>query len=329
MDKGRYTKGLHDLGRGCWAWLQPDGGWGWSNAGLVCDGGESLLVDTLFDLRLTAEMLAAMRASIPAAARIGALVNTHANGDHCYGNQLVADARIIASRASAAEMDELPPEAMARFMENGRAMGPGGAFLAKIFAPFEFKGIRHTPPTETFDKELRLRVGGKEVVLIEVGPAHTPGDLIVWIPDARVVLAADILFIGVTPIMWAGPVERWIAALERLLDLGAERFLPGHGPVCGPDEVRRLADYWRWLDGAARRRLAAGSSPTEAAREIVLGDEIADLGFADWLAPERTLVNVGTIDAHRRGVAGPRSPRDLVGAFFGMALLARDRDARR
>ena len=81
-----YTKGLHELGNGCFAYLQPDGGWGWSNAGLVTDAGASLLVDTLFDLALTREMLAAMRRATPAAARIGALVNTHANGDHCYGN---------------------------------------------------------------------------------------------------------------------------------------------------------------------------------------------------------------------------------------------------
>src|SRR6266852_6822546 len=57
--KGPYTKGLHDLGNGCYAWLQPDGSWGWSNAGLVVDSGESLLVDTLFDLKLTGEMLTA------------------------------------------------------------------------------------------------------------------------------------------------------------------------------------------------------------------------------------------------------------------------------
>ena len=92
-----YTKGLHELGNGLYAWLQPDGGWGWSNAGLVVDGDRSLLVDTLFDLKLTREMLAAMRARHAAAARIDTLVNTHANGDHCYGNQLVAGARIIAS----------------------------------------------------------------------------------------------------------------------------------------------------------------------------------------------------------------------------------------
>src|SRR5580658_361282 len=52
MAKWHYTKGAHDLGNGCFAYLQPDGTWGWSNAGLVTDGGETLLVDTLFDLRL-------------------------------------------------------------------------------------------------------------------------------------------------------------------------------------------------------------------------------------------------------------------------------------
>ena len=62
-----YTKGLHDLGSGGYAWMQPDGGWGWSNAGLIVDGDEALLVDTLFDVRLTREMLDAMRAAEPAA----------------------------------------------------------------------------------------------------------------------------------------------------------------------------------------------------------------------------------------------------------------------
>ena len=52
-----FTHGLHDLGSGGDAWIQPDGGWGWSNAGLIVDGEESLLVDTLFDLKLTQEQL--------------------------------------------------------------------------------------------------------------------------------------------------------------------------------------------------------------------------------------------------------------------------------
>src|SRR5947209_11403170 len=99
-----YSRGLHEVGDGLFAYLQPDGSWGWSNAGLVADSGQTLLIDTLFDLRLTERMLAEMRSAVPAAASIDTLVNTHANGDHCYGNQLLAGARIVASEQTAAEM---------------------------------------------------------------------------------------------------------------------------------------------------------------------------------------------------------------------------------
>ena len=136
-------------------------------------------------------------------------------------------------------------------------------------------------------------------------------------------------FIGVTPIMSAGPLAGWVAALERLLDLGAKRFVPGPFPVCGPDKVRSLVDYWRWLERAAGERLEAGTSPAATARELVLGDEIAERGFADWLGPERALVSVGTIDAHRRGIAKPPQPRQLIAAFSRMALLARDLHGRK
>ena len=49
----QYRKGLQDIGNGCFAWLQPDGGWGFSNSGLISDGGETLLVDTLIDRKST------------------------------------------------------------------------------------------------------------------------------------------------------------------------------------------------------------------------------------------------------------------------------------
>ncbi len=83
-----FTRGLHGVAEGVHAYLQPDGGWGWSNAGLVEGDDASLLVDTLFDLHLTGRMLEAM-GEVTARRPIGTLVNTHANGDHCYGNELV------------------------------------------------------------------------------------------------------------------------------------------------------------------------------------------------------------------------------------------------
>src|SRR6202158_2874735 len=103
--KWPFKKGLQDLGNRCYAYLQPDGSWGWSNAGLVVDSGHSLLVDTLFDLKLTREMLATMRRAEPTAtAKIATLVNTHSNGDHCFGNELVEGAEIIASKGCDEEM---------------------------------------------------------------------------------------------------------------------------------------------------------------------------------------------------------------------------------
>jgi cyclase len=340
----RFEGGLTEVGSGVHAWLQPNGLLGESNAGLVVGDGASLLVDTLWDPRLTRRMLAAM-APVIEMAPIETLVNTHSDGDHWWGNQEVAGAQIITTEAARALMEDESPAEMKRFGALARALRFAGslpvpyprrgavatiaAYVSEVLAPFSFDEVRLVPPTRTFSGELELAVGGREVNLIEVGPAHTAGDLIVWVPDAKVAIAADILFIGITPIMWAGPLDGWIAALERLLLLGAEQFIPGHGPVCGSDEVRRLIDYWRWLDEAAGQRLDAGVSPTEAARELVLGDEIAERGFADRLAPERALVSVGTIDAQRRGAATARGPRELIAAFFRMALLARDLEERR
>ena len=102
-----YTLGLHEVGDNSYAYLQPDGGWGYSNAGLIVGDGVSLLVDTLFDLRLTASMLDSMSVATRSAP-IATVVNTHANGDHCYGNQLVTGAEIVASSATAHEMMEVP-----------------------------------------------------------------------------------------------------------------------------------------------------------------------------------------------------------------------------
>ena len=314
MAEFAFSRGLHDLGNGAWAWLQPDGSWGWSNAGLVTDGGEALLVDTLFDLRLTAEMLDAMRKSVPAAARIGTLVNTHANGDHCYGNQLVAGARIVASRASAEEMDELPPASMAGLMKNAAALGPGGEFLRSVFAPFDFEGIVHTPPTQTFSGELRLRVGAKEVVLIEVGPAHTKGDVLVHVPADGVVYTGDILFIEGTPIMWQGPVANWIAACERIARLGAAIVVPGHGPITDAKGALAVRDYLVYVRDEARRRFDAGLSAADAARDIALGD------FSSWGDAERIAVNVHTL--YREWSHGDHGRANALELFALMAELA-------
>ena len=113
--------GLHEVGDGCFAYLQPDGGWGWSNAGLVVGDGASLLVDTLFDLRAHGRRCSTRWPPHVRRRRSATVVNTHANGDHCYGNQLVAGAEIVASTAAAEEMAEVPPALLAGARRRARA----------------------------------------------------------------------------------------------------------------------------------------------------------------------------------------------------------------
>jgi cyclase len=311
-----YVKGLQEVGDGLYAYLQPDGSWGWSNAGLVVDGERTLLIDTLFDLSLTEQMLRAMRDAVPAAARIDTLVNTHANGDHCYGNQLVGGARIVASERTAAEMTELPPAAMAALVEQAPEMGELGAFFLECFGAFDFKGIELALPEETFSGELTMRVGDRELRLIEVGPAHTRGDTLVHVPAQRILFSGDILFAESHPIAWAGPVSNWIVACDRILAMDLEAIVPGHGPLAGPEAVRELKAYFEHLYSEAGRCHAAEMSPLQAARAISLER------WADWGEGERLVVNVANI---YRELAGDPEPLNPLAAFQQMAELARSR----
>jgi glyoxylase-like metal-dependent hydrolase (beta-lactamase superfamily II) len=313
-----YSKGLKDIGNGLYAWLQPDGGWGWSNAGLIRDGEASLLVDTLFDMGLTRDMLAAMEdaSGIPAS-RIGTIVNTHANGDHCHGNGCCPQAEIIASEASAKEMAEVPPATLAMFKAAGAKLGPAGAYFADIFAPFDFEDVDERMPTRTFSGTLDLKVGDKAVKLIEVGPAHTGGDVLVHVPGDRTVFTGDILFIDGTPLMWAGPVRNWIGACEKIIAMDVDVIVPGHGPITDKAGVQRVADYLAYVDREARKRFDAGLPVREAALDIALGD------FASWGDAERIAVNVDSLYREYRG-DGKVTP---VIELFG--LMAELRDAQR
>lgn len=317
MTKIPYTAGLHELGDGCHAYLQPDGGWGWSNAGLIVGDGQSLLVDTLFDLDLTATMLDAL-APLTRAAPVDTAVNTHANGDHCYGNAELTrrrpDVDIVASTATANEMSEVPPAMLAAL---NHAPGEVGELFRSFFGEFSFDGIELVPPTTTFDGRLDLDVGGRRVALIEVGPAHTAGDTIVHVPDARTVYTGDILFIGGTPIVWAGPLSNWVAACDLMLGLDVASVVPGHGPVTDRNGIIAVRDYVSFVDEQATARHDAGMDAFDAARDM--GRQLGlDERFAGWGEFGRIAVNVATV---YRSLDPAHETPDVIEQFRRMAEL--------
>ena len=320
MANWQYEKGLHETGNGIYAYLQPDGGWGWSNAGLVVDHGSSLLVDTLFDAVLTREMLNVMAdASGVTAEAIDTVVNTHANGDHTHGNGLCTKAEVIASEASAREMESFTPAMMQSFMDSAETLGEAGDYLKDVFGPFDFSSIAEKLPTKTFSDELCLEVGAKSVHLLEVGPAHTRGDVLVHVPEDRTIFTGDILFIEGTPLMWAGPVANWIRACDRIIDLDPEVIVPGHGPITDVAGVAQVKAYLQYIEREARARFDAGLSVREAALDIALGD------FDRWIDSERIAINVDTLYREFSGIKGSTDTLEMFGLMAEVRRLRRQR----
>ena len=137
-----FRQGVHDLGDGLYGYVQPDGTWGWSNAGLIVSGGSTLLIDTLMSVPLTRAMLAAFARQVKGGAAIDTVVNTHANPDHFFGNGLVADAQIIATQATAQEMAEFNPRMLAEPVGQLPADGRRRRIsLRNMGRKFDFSGV--------------------------------------------------------------------------------------------------------------------------------------------------------------------------------------------
>lgn len=297
-EPARFERGFRRVGEGTWAWLQPNGGLGESNAGLIASDEHVLLVDTLWDLALTRRMLAEARALVDAAPET--VVNTHSDGDHVWGNQLLAGARIISTAAAKGLMTLDTPRDLRRLKRLGKVLRP----LGREMAPFDWADVELTLPNETFEGELSVAVGEREVQLIEVGPAHTAGDAVVWASDVSVCFAADILFIGCTPITWAGPIGGWLAAIERISSLGAVTFVPGHGPVCDQAAVDLLREYLEWAQAEGGGQLDRDIPPAKAARKLLLSDEFQSLPWSAWSDPARLVITLSTEQYRREGGEG-------------------------
>jgi cyclase len=257
-------------------------GTGWSNSGLVVAGG-GLVVDSLYDVRLTRRLADLYAEVLPDAPT--RLVNTHHNGDHCWGNQVFAGAEIIAHRGCADRFADFAPDRaeMIRTMvdppESMRA-------IHDEWADFDFSDVVLTPPTTVIETDLVLDLDGLRVDLLHVGPAHTEGDLVVHVPEEGVVLMGDVLFNKCAPIGWEGSTDNWIAALRRVEDLEPQFVVPGHGPVCDLDGLREARRYFEAVQDRARDSWAAGEPVLECCESIDLGP------WAAWDEPWRLAANV-------------------------------------
>jgi glyoxylase-like metal-dependent hydrolase (beta-lactamase superfamily II) len=308
---------LRELAPRVFACLQEERGLGTSNSGLV-DAGGGLVVDTFWDLPHTRALVATYARVWERPAR--RVVNTHHNGDHTWGNQLFPDAEIIGHRACAAGFTRERPETLAMLRAGRGSADPVVDDLARQLEPWDFTGIRPTPPTTLIDAHTTLDLGGLAVELVPVGPAHTAGDVLVHVPAARVVFAGDVLFRRCTPIGWDGTTDGWLAALDTIVALAPDVVVPGHGPLCGLEGPREMRAYLVHVRDEARHFFARGVPALEAAARIDLGP------YAAWTEPERIYFQVERAYRELRGEPWD-APIDVTAMFRGLWELRRRRAA--
>ncbi|MEV8434865.1 MBL fold metallo-hydrolase (plasmid) [Streptomyces sp. HUAS 31] len=281
-----HEASLTTVADGVHAWVQPDGSWWVNNAGVIETGDGVILVDTCATEARTRSLLAAVD-SVSRGGPILAAINTHAHGDHTYGNSLLPqETMIIAHEHTRTGMsqdtllDDCPP----------------------IWSPMpDWGSVTRRLPVLTTGDALTLHHGGVRVEARHPGyPAHTAGDLVVWLPDQRVLFTGDLLFHQVTPLTLSGVLDGALRALDWIAQFEPARVVPGHGPVIDAGDLPGVLEthrrYYEFVRTNADKGRAEGLPPLAVARRVPLGE------FAGLPDAERFVLNLHRAYADRTGL---------------------------
>jgi glyoxylase-like metal-dependent hydrolase (beta-lactamase superfamily II) len=208
-----------------------------SNAGVIVTDGGVVVIDALGSPPLAQRLIdeIAKITSLP----IRWVIVTHYHADHVYGLQAfrALGAKIVAHSAAR------------EYLQSDTARLRMEASRQELFPWIDETTQLQDPDQWLEDQPLHLKVGSIELVLKHVGPAHTPEDLVVYMPAAGVLFAGDLVFRGRVPFVGQANSRRWIDALDKLLAFDARIVVPGHGAIStdvGTD-LRQTRDYLAYL----------------------------------------------------------------------------------
>jgi glyoxylase-like metal-dependent hydrolase (beta-lactamase superfamily II) len=183
-----------------------------------------------------------------------AVINTGGQDHRWFGNAWFKGrgARLIAATATVADQ---------------KARLDQQVDIARRLIGEGFAGTEPVTADETFDGDTALKIGGVVFELRPVGPAHTPGDTLVWLPDARVMISGDVVFtdrlLGVMPY---SSTKGWTAAFLKMAAFNPRAIIPGHG---NPSDLSKAYaetfDYLTWLRRSVGKLIAGGGDMQAAA----------------------------------------------------------------
>jgi glyoxylase-like metal-dependent hydrolase (beta-lactamase superfamily II) len=207
-----------------------------SNAGFIVTPAGVVVIDALGSPQLAKELLDAIARVTPQP--VTHVIVTHFHADHVYGLQEFRrrGVRILAHRAA---LEYLNSDTAASRLQASRAE----------LAPWIDADTRLVTPDQWLDGATELVPGGMRIQVQPVGPAHTPEDLVVFLPGERVLFAGDMVFRGRVPFVGQADSRQWIVALNLLLKLDPAVVVPGHGALStsARDDLQLTRDYLAFL----------------------------------------------------------------------------------
>ena len=215
------------------------------------------------------------------------LVNTNFHGDHTFGNYAFPDATLVVAHRETAER-------MRDFEEEKRFLLPTVNNDPKVYAD-----ARLRLPDVVFDDYLRLDLGGREVELYHFGHGNTPGDTVIYVPEARVAWTGNlVLGEGTNPFLVEGKPRAYLQTIARFAQtLAIERIIPGHGAPPSSRILGRYMSYLTELLQSVQDAVQAGQSLEQTLASLPLGEKYrpqadARLAESDQILPSFHLWNV-------------------------------------
>lgn len=219
-----------------------------TSAGFVIGRNGVLVVESLINGTLASQLLGEIRKRTTLPIRY--LVNTSYHGDHCYGNFVFPSSTTIIGHRATKEYLDTKFEDDRKFMLG--LMGPG-------------RGIEQVIPRSsdlTLTDRISVDLGGRKVEVLHIGFVQTPGDVVVWLPDEKIVFLGNMIQAPPPAIPWLleGHHREAIATLGRLYDMLDDRALivPGHGRPMRRADILYSVQYLTSLDKEIETAVARG-----------------------------------------------------------------------
>ena len=283
-----WNRELRQLAPNVYAYAQGGGpgisAAGVSNAGMIAGPDYLVAIDALQGPIPTRSFIAAAKQAT--GKDFGRLILTHHHGDHVNGNQFFTRTEILSHPYCRSEVLKAIPNTPKTWTPT-----PGVADAAEE--------RRLVPPTVTFKDDLVYNIGGTEVQFRCVGPAHTWGDVVAYLPQHKIVFLGDVGFFWVAPYANNSYITKWIDVCNAILGWDVDVLVPGHGPIAGKKELAEMAEYFKVLGVEARKRYDAKMTAGVASADIRLGR------FDNWIGPERLIMDTVRWYAEWNGTLTP------------------------